>query len=124
MRKKDESDEKATETPSTLRGKGAINTEAAKMLTFYRLSAGLSQMELERMVGWKKQHLHRIEKGASEMKLDEFIAVFEVLGLEANDALRKLLTGKWRPTQEPTGKRPSQDRDWRHYRRLKRMGVI
>jgi len=55
-----------------------------------RTSAGLSQEDLAKKMGWDQTYVSKIERGVRRVDVVELIAICEVLGVEPNEFIRQL----------------------------------
>jgi transcriptional regulator with XRE-family HTH domain len=69
----------------------AISQAVAVLVKRSRLAAGLTQRQLAARIGWHDAKIVLIEKGQQQVRVAEFVALFEELGLDPPAALRQAM---------------------------------
>lgn len=65
----------------------ASHRKLVARLRTLRESAGLSQSELAKALGWPQQRLSAVEAGARRLDVIEFLALTDALGLTPEEAI-------------------------------------
>ena len=68
-----------------------ISLAVASLVKQARLKAKISQRRLAALTGWSDAKIVLIEKGQQQVRVSEFVAIFEALGMDPPKVLRQAM---------------------------------